>query len=101
MSTNAPRPKLFQQEGYEFMAAAFEVYKKRGIFYDEVPETTAERWREHAAINELHEVNLYLAAALKATGVSVDLNHPTSLSLRQDTLRVLAPCRQRETQLGR
>lgn len=33
MSTNAPRPKLFQQEGYEFMAAAFEVYNEMGNGY--------------------------------------------------------------------
>src|SRR5690606_32871862 len=33
MSTNAPRPKLFQQGGYEFMAAAFEVYNEMGNGY--------------------------------------------------------------------
>lgn len=36
---------------------AFEDYKKRGIFYDEVPEATAERWRDYASGNVLDEVD--------------------------------------------
>jgi hypothetical protein len=64
--------------------------QRRGIFYDEVPEETAARWRVKASGNDLDEVDFYLSAALKTTGIEVDLKHPSALGLRQSALAILA-----------
>src|SRR5690606_11404772 len=50
----------------------------------------AERWRDYASGNVLDEVDFYLSAASRTTGIEIDLKHPSFLGLRQDALAILA-----------
>jgi integrase len=70
--------------------ATYQEYRRRGIFDDEFPEQKAEFWRACAADNVLDHVDPYLAEALSAANVDLDLCDPSALRLRQDALRLVA-----------
>src|SRR3546814_7414972 len=68
----------------------YQEYRRRGIFDKEFPEEKAEFWRDCAADNVLDHVDPFLAEALSAANVDLDLCDPSAFRLRQDALRLVA-----------
>jgi hypothetical protein len=69
---------------------AFEYCQRLGIFYDEVPEATAEHWRDRASFKLLDGVDPLLTAAFENAGIEVDSDESYPTGLRQDALAIIA-----------
>src|SRR3546814_12165345 len=68
----------------------YQEYRRRGIFDKEFPEEKAEFWRDCAADTVLDHVDPFLAAALSAANVDLDLRDSSALRLRQVAFRLVS-----------
>src|SRR3546814_4479249 len=82
------RQDIMEDKEDEDTWETYQEYRRRGIFDKEFPEEKAEFWRDCAADNVLDHVDPFLAEALSAANVDLDLCDPSAFRLRPDALRL-------------